>query len=404
MNNHPKNLLAIFQAALSSVEGKTVVSDELEADNYPYPYPDEFHVIAIGKAADSMYQGVPHDRVKSALVISKHGHISTAVEQDTKVNCVESDHPVPKENSIKAGEVLLDFLRELPEAEPCLFLISGGASALVEVLNEGWDLSQLQELTDYLLANGYPIDQINSIRRRLSAIKGGGLWRYLNGRPVNCLMISDVPEDDPEVIGSGLLFLVDEKELPDLPERWKDKLNKTTAPMWGGDFNWKIIASLAIAKEAAALKAKSLGYSCKVIPDFLEDEASIAAINCVESIKKEAGQLLIWGGETTVNLPTNPGLGGRNQHLALTAAKHMSGKGECYLLAAGTDGTDGLTTATGAIVDNKTIEKGLSKKLDVTDYLQRADSHSYFKQTEGLITTGASGTNVMDLVIGVCPT
>lgn len=404
MHNHPENLLAIFHAALSSVEGKTVVSNEMEADNDPYPYPDEFHVIAIGKAADSMYQGVPHDRVKSALVISKHGHISTAVEQDSKVICVESDHPVPKENSIKAGEVLLDFLRELPEAEPCLFLISGGASALVEVLNEGWDLSQLQELTDYLLANGYPIDQINSIRRRLSAIKGGGLWRYLNGRPVNCLMISDVPEDDPEVIGSGLLFLVDEKELPDLPERWKDKLNKIKAPMWGGDFNWKIIASLGIAKEAAALKAKSLGYSCKVIPEFLGEDASIAAINCVESLKKEQGKLLIWGGETTVNLPNNPGLGGRNQHLALTAAKYMAGENECYLLAAGTDGTDGLTDATGAIVDNQTIKKGLLKNLDATDYLNRADSHSYFKQTDGLITTGASGTNVMDLVLGIYPT
>jgi hydroxypyruvate reductase len=403
MNNHKENLLAVFHAALSSVEGKAVVSKELEADNDPYPYPDEFHVIAIGKAADSMYQGVPDDRVKSALVISKHGHISTEVEQNEKVICVESDHPVPKENSIKAGEVLLDYLRELPEGEPCLFLISGGASALVEVLNEGWDLSQLQELTDYLLANAYPIDQINSIRRRLSAIKGGGLWRYLNGRPVNCLMISDVPEDNPEVIGSGLLFLVDEKELPDLPERWEDKLNKIKAPMWGGDFNWKIIASLEIAKEAAAVKANSLGYSCQVIPEFLEDDASVAAINCVDALKNEAGKLLIWGGETTVNLPSNPGLGGRNQHLALTAAKYMAGPDECYLLAAGTDGTDGLTTATGAIVDNHSTELGLSKNLDVADYLDRADSHSYFKQTEGLITTGASGTNVMDLVIGICP-
>lgn len=401
MNNPAEDLLAIYYAALSSVEGKTVVSKELEADNYPYP--DEFHVVAIGKAADSMYQGLPYDRVKSALVISKHGHISAAVEQDTKAQCIESDHPVPKESSLKAGEALLDFLRGLPETEPCLFLISGGASALVEVLNEGWDLPQLQELTDYLLANGYPIDQINSIRCRLSAIKGGGLWRYLNGRPVNCLMISDVPEDDPEVIGSGLLFLVEEKELPDLPDYWKDKLHKINAPMWGGDFNWKIIASLELAKEAAALKAKSLGYSCKIIPEFLEGEVSIAAMNCVESLNQEAGTLLIWGGETTVNLPKNSGLGGRNQHLALTAANNMSSKTECYLLAAGTDGTDGLTTAAGAIVTNQTIEIGLSKQLDATDYLLRADSHSYFKQTEGLITTGASGTNVMDLVIGICP-
>ena len=179
MSNHRDNLLAIFHAALASVEGKAVVSKELASGLYP----KEFHVIAIGKAADSMYQGVPVDKVKSALVISKHGHVSAEVRQDTKVVWVESDHPVPKENSLKAGKVLLDFIQALPEAEPCLFLISGGASALVEVLEEGWDLSQLQELTDYLLANAYSIDQINAIRRRLSAIKGGGLWQYLNDRP-----------------------------------------------------------------------------------------------------------------------------------------------------------------------------------------------------------------------------
>ncbi len=399
MNNHRENLIAIFHAALASVEGKAVVSEELASGSYP----EEFHVIAIGKAADSMYQGVPVDKVRSALVISKHGHISAKVRQDSKVVCVESDHPVPKENSIEAGKILLDFIRALPEAEPCLFLISGGASSLVEVLEEGWDLSQLQELTDYLLANAYSIDQINAIRRRLSAIKGGGLWQYLNDRPVSCLMISDVPDDDPAIIGSGLLFPTDDKTLPDLPEKWRNKLTKKTAYKWGGDFNWKIIASLAIAKEAAATKAESLGYAFKVISEFLDEEASAAAINCVCTLKNEVGILLIWGGETTVNLPSNPGLGGRNQHLALTAAQKMAGPNECYLVAAGTDGTDGLTTATGAIVDNLTIEKGLLKNLDVTDYLNRADSHSYFKQTEGLITTGASGTNVMDLVLGICP-
>ena len=128
----------------------------------------------------------------------------------------------------------MDYLRELPEGEPCLFLISGGASALVEVLNEGWDLSQLQELTDYLLANADPIDQINSIRRRLSAIKGGGLWRTLNDRPVSCLMISDVPDDDPAIIGSGLLFPTDDKMLPDLPEKWRKKLTRKKLRISGG--------------------------------------------------------------------------------------------------------------------------------------------------------------------------
>ncbi len=400
MNKYRENLLAIFHAALSSVEGKNVVSDELVNGSYP----DTFHVIAIGKAADSMYQGVAKNRVKSALIISKHKHISAEVKQDTKAICVEADHPVPKENSMAAGKQLLDYLHALPEQAPCLFLISGGASALVEVLEEGWDLPQLQQLTDYLLANAYPIDQINAIRRQLSVIKGGGLWNYLGNRPVNCLMISDVPEDDPAIIGSGLLFPSHEKNLPELPEQWKSKLVEKSAPKPGGGFNWKIIASLAIAKKAAAKKAVSLAYPCTVIPEFLEGEASAVAINCIDTLKQKPGTLFIWGGETTVNLPSKPGLGGRNQHLALSAAKYMAGKTPCYLLVAGTDGTDGLTTATGAIVDNQTIERGSSKKgLHVMDYLDRADSYTYLKQTDEVIISGATGTNVMDLIIGICP-
>lgn len=392
-----KDLLAVFQAALDAVSGQRVVARELATNSYP----NSFHVVAIGKAADAMVQGIPSEKIESGLLISKLGHISHKLQQDSRISCLESDHPVPKEASIKAGRALLKYLKKLPDEEPCVFLISGGASALVEVLEEGWSLSQLQELTDYLLANAYPINEINTVRRRLSKIKGGGLWTFLGKRPVYCLMISDVPDDDPAVIGSGLLFPVKETELPDLPKKWVNRVNTYSERIQGEDFIWKIIASLEMAKKAAAFKAVELGYQVKVVPDFLEAESVKMAVDCVNTLKEKTNTLCIWGGETTVFLPKNTGMGGRNQHLALAAAIQMKDQGNMCLLAAGTDGSDGLTSATGAVVDSQTISRGEEQNLNAAEFLTNADSNSYFKEVGGLIETGATGTNVMDLVLGI---
>jgi hydroxypyruvate reductase len=397
MQNHHDNLLAIFKAALRAVNGQLVVKKELEN----HTYPNEFHLIAIGKAADSMLQGIASNRIKTALLISKHGHISEKSRNNSRIICIESDHPVPRESSLKAGQALLDYLQQLPEDAFCMFLISGGASSLVEVLEENWTLPQLQELTDYLLANAYSINEINAIRRRLSKIKGGGLWRYIGQRSVRCLMISDVPDDDPAVIGSGLLFPDSESELPDLPEKWQQKLAPFVLKHQGDNFQWKIIASLEIAKQAAARKSRELTYDIHVVPEFLNEDATKTAIYCVKTIQQKPQTLFIWGGETTVNLPSNPGQGGRNQHLALAAAIEMQGLRDTYLLAAGTDGTDGVTNATGAIVSGATINQGLAKNLIAEDYLQRADSNTYLTALDAVIVTGATGTNVMDLVLGI---
>ena len=394
------DLLEIYHAALAAVNGYAAVKNELESDIYP----DSFHIIAIGKAADSMVQGVASARIKSALVISKHDHISEVLKTDSRMICIESDHPVPRENTIKAGQELLRYLGELPEKEPILFLISGGASSLVEVLDDYWDLSQLQELTDYLLANAYPINEINAIRRRISKIKGGGLWQFIGERPVYALLISDVPDDDPAVIGSGILFPVEVVELDTLsklPNKFASKINSPKSYKQADDFRWKIIASLAHAKQAAASKANELGYKTKVITAFLEGEATQVAKICVDEIKNQPNMVIIWGGETTVYLPENPGAGGRNQHLALAAAIEIKGLKNCCLLSAGTDGSDGLSDATGAIVDGSTIQGGLDKQLVANEFLQNADSNSYFKETGEAIITGATGTNVMDLVIAL---
>ena len=177
MENTRNDLLTIFQAALNAVSGKTAVEKELTKGDYE----KFFHFVAIGKAAEAMLSGVPDKQIKSALLISKHGHISEDSYANNNINCVESDHPIPKTASIEAGDSLIEYLENLPQKEPVLLLISGGASSLVEVLQDDWDLKQLQALTDFLLANAYSINNINAVRRRLSKIKGGGLWSYLGG-------------------------------------------------------------------------------------------------------------------------------------------------------------------------------------------------------------------------------
>lgn len=406
MNKTRSDLLSIFNAAIDAVGGESAVKRELSSDKSK-TYPEQFHVVAIGKAADAMLQGViatettTNKKIKTALLISKHDHIRDEIKNDPRIISLESDHPLPKQATMKAGLALIDYLRHLPKGEACVFLISGGASSLVEVLHDGWDLVQLQELTDYLLANGYNINQMNAVRRRVSKIKGGGLWNYIEDRPVHCLMISDVPGDNPSDIGSGLLFPVDDIELPNIPEAFISKIpafqqNKQTA-----GFKSKIIASLDTAKQAAAIKAGELGYTVDIQKEFLYGEASEVAKTCVSKSQDNKETLFIWGGETMVFLPENPGAGGRNQHLALSAAIALQNTSNTTLLAAGTDGSDGISDATGAIVDNETVSRGSAKGLDALAYLKASDSNTYLNETEDTLVTGATGTNVMDLVIAI---
>ncbi len=401
------DFLTIFSAAIDAVGGESAVRREFESDNKNKIYPAQFHVVAIGKASDAMLQGIvatetpTNKKIKTALLISKHDHISEKMQNDPRVHSIESDHPLPKQDTINAGKLLLDYLKHLPEKEPCVFLISGGASALVEVLHDGWDLAQLQELTDYLLANGYNINQMNAIRRRISQIKGGGLWQFVGNRPVYCLMISDVPGDSPSDIGSGVLFPVDDIELPELPEEFSKKIPVFIQQKQAKGFVWKIIASLDVAKNAAAKKAIELGYKVDIQKEFLDGEAAAVAKNCVKTSQDKTDTLFIWGGETMVFLPENPGAGGRNQHLALSAAIAMQDSPKTVLLAAGTDGSDGVSDATGAIVDAETVKLGTSKNLNAEEYLTVSDSNTFLTATNDAIVTGATGTNVMDLVFAI---
>jgi hydroxypyruvate reductase len=302
----------------------------------------------------------------------------------------------------------LSFVDAQPEDRRLLFLISGGSSSLLEVLPEGVTLDQLQEVNQWLLASGWDIHAMNRVRKALSLIKGGRLAKRLAGRCCHCLLISDVPTDALDVIGSGLLIADADTgtAMPGLPQ-WVAAAMQHAYPAPAADdacfanVSTKLIASIDEAKCAAAEAAKALGYMVHVHKTRLTGDAVVKGEALTRMLLAAKPGLHIWGGETTVHLPAQPGQGGRNQHLALAAARVMDGQAGIYLLAAGTDGSDGPTSAAGALVDGGTLARAAVHGLDAASALKRADAGTFLRAANDLIHTGPTGTNVMDLVLGL---
>ncbi|MEJ2466968.1 MAG: DUF4147 domain-containing protein [Candidatus Thiodiazotropha sp.] len=403
---HRTHLAKMLQAALASVEGESAVAAWLQA----HPLHGDLRLVAVGKAAQSMADGALRmlgEQIGQALIISKSGHLDMAVCRQRGWEAIESSHPVPDANSLRAGERLLEFLAEADE-RPLLFLISGGASSLVEAPVDGVDLDFLARTNRWLLGSGLDIVQMNWVRKGLSLIKGGGLLAHLGARQVHALAISDVPGDTPSAIGSGLL--VPEPQLSErlaemaLPDWLREPLNAGLAQRQSPPSQVptvQIVANLALAMEAAARQARELGYEVYLQDEFLHGEAAETGRRLAALVCGGLPGVSIWGGETIVQLPPEPGQGGRNQHLALAAACALSGNHACYLLAAGTDGTDGPTEDAGALVDAETITRGETEGLDPQQALATADAGRFLEASGDLITTGPTGTNVMDLVIGL---
>ncbi len=407
LQSRPRSdLLRMLHASLAAVDGRTAVRNRLERQ----PRSSEYAVVAIGKAAQAMALGaadaVPGG-IRRALLVTKAGHLDAASLQGRDWQTVVGGHPVPDAGSLAAGRALLQFIDETEE--PLLFLISGGASALVAAPVDGVDLVALQHVNRWLLGSGLDIAAMNAVRVALSRIKGGGLLRWLRrGRWVRVLAISDVPHNDPGVIGSGLLV-----PLPDLRERigeldlpdWiagavaSGMAQRGRLPTTGPEV--EIVADNEQAKRAAAHEAEALGYAVALHSGFVEGPAEGAGRRLARALVEGPGGVHVWGGETVVALPSAPGRGGRNQHLALAAARELAGRRGGWLLSVGTDGTDGPTEDAGALVDGGTLARAEALGLNVDTALRRADAGSVLAATGDLIHTGPTDTNVMDLMIGV---
>jgi hydroxypyruvate reductase len=367
--------------------------------------------VAIGKAAGAMTAGAIDslgERVVEALVVTAPGRTSSIdVLQRTGIRVIESAHPQPDERSLLAGQAVVEYIESRPRRARLLWLISGGASSLVEVPAPGITLAELQTVNGWLLGSGLGIASINAVRRRMSRIKGGGLAEIAAPRTGIALMVSDVPQDDPAVIGSGLLHRSTGRCV--LPRSLPDDVAEVLAR--GGDrariatprVPVRIVASNRHAREAARERAR--GRGCRAVRagrgEFAGDAVALGRSFARRIAAAPPGTMWIWGGESTVMLPARAGRGGRNQHLALAAAIAMDGRTGLTLLAAGTDGIDGATDDAGAIVDDTTCERGTDAGLDVREYLSRADSGTYLEECGDLLHTGPTGTNVGDLVFGI---
>ncbi|MGH8290865.1 MAG: glycerate kinase type-2 family protein [Steroidobacteraceae bacterium] len=374
-------LLELLHAGLAGVEGRRCVRERLLA-RAPAPGA-RIWAAAVGKAASSMALGASDALGRSlerVLVITKSGHLTPELRSLPGLETHESAHPLPDERSLTAGRRLLEWLDALPAGVLPLFLISGGASSLAEVLAPGASLAQLEQLSARGLAEGVPIAELNARRARLSRIKGGRLAAHLAGRAARALFISDVPADDPAVIGSGLLGPATEGV---------DRIER------------EVIASVDLATEAIVRAALERGLRAERVPARFAGEATRLAALFTHELCMGNSQVRVWGGESTVHLPAHPGHGGRNQHLALAAATFLPDYPQLLLLAAGTDGTDGPTEAAGGLVDAETCGRIALAGLDAQDCLRRADSATALAAADALVRTGPTGTNVADLVIGL---
>jgi hydroxypyruvate reductase len=374
-------LLELFRAGLASVEGRSCVRRTLREQ--PQRSGRPVWVAAVGKAACSMALGAQDalgESLGRVLLITKDGHVTPECAHLPRAEVLESAHPVPDSRSLAAGERLLRWVGELPADVDPLFLISGGASSLVEVLDAGVTLADLSRLTSEGLAQGLSIGELNARRARVSRLKGGKLTARLGSRAARALFISDVPGDDPDLIGSGLLGRAD-----------------TT----GDAVERRIVASVDQATEAVRAAAADMGLAAARAARRFDGDAVRLAVRFAHELHFDATPVHIWGGESTVQLPKDPGRGGRNQHLALAAAKLIAGQGNIALLAAGTDGTDGPTDDAGALVDAETLARVSLAGLDAEQSLARADANTALAAAGDLIHTGPTGTNVGDLVIGL---
>jgi glycerate 2-kinase len=393
-------LLELYASACRAVDGRRCVRAALAGRAEA----DRLALIAVGKAASAMTLGALDAlgaRVARGLVISRPGHLDAELGAWPALTCLEGDHPVPGPASLAAGAALLEFAAATPAGARVLVLVSGGASSLVEALPPSVSAADLRRVNEWGLGAGLGIGALNAIRRRLSRVKDGRLAAALAHTVAEALLISDVPGDDPAVIGSGLVMAQAAAPLPPVPSWLAALLERAHGLPAGGALPARVVATLGDALAAAERAADEHGLSTRRLTPPAADDACQAASRFAHELALTTADLLLWGGETSVHLPPAPGRGGRNQHFALAIAQLIAGHADLVVLAAGTDGTDGNSPDAGAIVDGATVARGATEERDAAAALAAADSGTFLATSGDLLHTGPTGTNVGDVVLGL---
>ncbi len=418
-------LEALFRAALAAVDPARAVAravrrrgDLLEIAGEPLDPGARLVVLAVGKAAGAMAQALEAlagDRIAAGLAVVPDGQ---AVDLKQMGAC-ESAHPIPDARCERAGQRAIELVAGARRDDVLLAMISGGASSLLSCPVEGVTLADLAGTTDALLRGGASISELNAVRKHLSRLAGGRLAERAASARIELLAISDVPGDQLDVIGSGPL-VADPTTYRDaldaiarvgarIPARARDHLEAgargefpdTPAPGAAvfDRVRSTLLASNATAVEAARAAAEACGLRALALPGGLAGEARVAGRRLAalgRSIAAARPVCAIAGGETAV-VVRGSGRGGRNQELALAAALELAGSPKIALLAAGTDGVDGPTDAAGAHVDGGTLARASERGLDARAALAANDSNGFFEREGGVLRTGPTGTNVMDL-------
>ena len=401
-----KDADAIIQSSLKAVLPDEAVRRALKAFE---PKGGRVLLVAVGKAAWQMAHAAVTalGHVDGGVVVTKYDHVKGEIPG---VNCYEAGHPVPDEKSFKATERALELVQGLTAEDTVLFLLSGGGSALFEKpLIPG---EELQEITAQLLASGADIVEMNTIRKRLSGVKGGRFAQSCAPAQVFSIVLSDILGDPLDMIASGpavpdsstcaQALAIAEKYHLTLSAQAQMLLQKET-PKTLDHVTTQITGSVRELCTATAAACRTLGYEPVLLTDQLCCEAREAGSFLGSIVRTHAGQgekrAYIAGGETVVHL-TGKGLGGRNQELALAAAPAIAGL-NAAVFSVGSDGTDGPTDAAGGYVDGETAAALAAKGWEVFDTLQNNDAYHALKAVDGLIMTGATGTNVNDVAVAL---
>ena len=368
-------------------------------------------LVAAGKAAWQMAKAASNylgERLEQGIVITKYGHVRGKLP---RIRCCEAGHPVPDEGSFDAARKALALTENLTKDDTVLFLLSGGGSALFEL--PLIPAEELQDVTRQLLACGADIVEINTLRKRLSAVKGGRFAQHCAPAKVFSIILSDILGDPPDMIASGptcpdsstcadAMEIVRRYDLS-LREETKQLLMVET-PKTLANARWMITGSVRELCDTAARSCRKLGYEPVFLTDRLCCQAREAGSVMASILRTHAGDgkklAFLAGGETVVRL-TGSGKGGRNQELALAAAEGISGLSNAALFSVGSDGTDGPTDAAGGFVDGATRQRLLEEGIHIDQVLLNNDAYHALQCTDGLIFTGPTGTNVNDVTVGL---
>lgn len=386
---------------------------------------ERIFLVGGGKATAPMAKAMEDllgDRITSGIINVKYGF----TDKLSFTEIIEADHPLPDRNGVEGTKKILALLENAGERDLIFSLISGGGSALLPQPAGQISLEEKQSITGKLLECGASIDEINSIRKHISASKGGQMARTASPAVTVNLMLSDVVGDKMDVIASGPFVpdmstfkeswqILEKYGLKDIPVSIREYLErgaegkvpetpKKGDPMFDRVYNI-IIGSNILALEAAREEAQKAGYNTLILSSMIEGEtrdvAKVHAAIAREILKSgrpiHAPCCVISGGETTVTI-RGKGLGGRNQEFCLASALYIKDlPHRVVMLSGGTDGNDGPTDAAGAIVDPLTIKRGIDEGLEAFEYLSNNDAYHFFKKLDDLLITGPTNTNVMDV-------